>query len=206
MTRGRGVDGVRRSRDARQIRRRRRDLDESARLLSARQAFLVDGDIAEARTCAYPDSKDTVCIGGPGCQKGAIEINLYGLCRSPAGAENTEGVTRILVDDLVGDTQESLPGTHRRAFRDRSFRRPVKEDWHGRRMDIQRSQVDKAVVLYVLDRANRRQARWRWRLNPDKCRDALLADRLILPLDRLIWAREDQQCQEHTDCAKSKAS
>jgi hypothetical protein len=73
-------------------------------------------------------------------------------------------------------------------------------------MDIQRSQVDKAVVLYVLDRANGRHARWRWRLDPDKCGDALLADRLILLLDRLIWPRQDQQCQEDTDCAKSKAS
>jgi hypothetical protein len=73
-------------------------------------------------------------------------------------------------------------------------------------MDIQRSQVDKAVALHVLDRASGRHAQWRWRLDPDKCRDALLADRLILRLDQLIWPREDQQCHEDTDCAKSKAS
>jgi hypothetical protein len=73
-------------------------------------------------------------------------------------------------------------------------------------MDIQRSQVDKAVAFHILDRANGRHACWLWRLDPDKCRDALSADRLILHFDQLIWPRENQQCQEDTDCAKSKAS
>ena len=43
--------------------------------------------------------------------------------------------------------------------------------------------ADVAVALHVLDRANGRHARWLWRLDPDKCRDALLAARLILRLD-----------------------
>jgi fructose-1,6-bisphosphatase/sedoheptulose 1,7-bisphosphatase-like protein len=104
MTRGGGVDGVRRSCDARQIRPRLRDLDDSARRLSARQAFLVDGDIAEARTCAYPDGNDTICIGSKSSRENAIDIELHALHGSPAGAEGTEGGSRVLVDDLVGHT------------------------------------------------------------------------------------------------------
>ena len=104
MTRGGGVDGVRRSCNARQIRPRRRDLDDSARLLSARQAFLIDGDIAEARTCAYPDGKYTVCIGSKGSREDAIDIELHALHGTPAGAEGSEGGSRVLVDDLVGHT------------------------------------------------------------------------------------------------------
>ena len=73
-------------------------------------------------------------------------------------------------------------------------------------MNIQRTQVNVAVALHVLDRANGRHARWRWRLNPDKYRDALLAERLILLLARLIWPREHKQRQEETDRAKTKTS
>jgi hypothetical protein len=183
VTRGGGVDCVRRSCNARQIRPRRRDLDDSARLLSARQAFLIDGDIAEARACAYPHRNDTVYIGSKGSREDAIDIELHALHGTPAGAERSEGGSCVLVDDLVGHTQESLSSAHRRASQDRSFRRAVKGDWHGRRMDIQRSQVNKAVALDVLNRGNGRHARRLWRLDSDKCRDALLADRLILRLD-----------------------
>ena len=86
------------------MRRRRCDLDDSARLLSARQAFLIDGDIAEARICAYPYGNDAVHIGSKGSRECAIDIELHPLHGTPARAEGSEGGSCVLVDDLVGYT------------------------------------------------------------------------------------------------------
>ena len=118
MSRARGgVDGVRRARDTRQIRARISDLHDSAGVLSAGQANLLGSDIAEARARAYPDGKDAFRIGGQCCCKNPIEINLHALSCDPARGEYAKGGSCTCVSDLVGNTHESFPGAHRRAFR-----------------------------------------------------------------------------------------
>ena len=116
MTRGGRVDGVRRSCYACQW-ARRSNLDDSASVLSAGQTNLLDGEIAETRTRVYPADSDAVSISRKGSRRHAIEIELHGLSRSPAGADYPKGSSRIWVNELVSRTHESLPGTHRRAFR-----------------------------------------------------------------------------------------
>ena len=95
---------MRRPRDTRQIRARGSDLDDTAGILSAGQANLLDGNKAEARARVYPDGNSAVRTGGKGSRKAAIEIELHALCGGPAGAERPEGARRTLVDDLVSYT------------------------------------------------------------------------------------------------------
>ena len=118
MARGGGIDGVRRPRNTRQIRARGSDLHDSAGVLAARQANLLDGKNAEARARADIDGNGAVHTGGKGARENTVEIKLHALCRDPAGAEDPKGTSRnILVNDLSSYTQERLPRAHRRAFR-----------------------------------------------------------------------------------------
>src|SRR5438105_1936700 len=117
VTRGSGVDGVRRPRNARQIRARGSNLDDSAGVLSARQANLLEGVIAEARARGCHEGNSAVSTGGEGSARDAVDIELHALSRDPAGAERPEGGSRILVDHLVRYTHESLACTHCRSFR-----------------------------------------------------------------------------------------
>jgi hypothetical protein len=65
VSRGGGVDGVRRARNTRQIRAGVCDLDDSAGVLSAGQTNLLDGERAKARARAHPEGKDAVwCTSG----------------------------------------------------------------------------------------------------------------------------------------------
>ena len=67
------------------------------------------------------------------------------------------------------------------------------------RMNIQRSEVDEVVALHGLDRADwPDRVLWRGKRHPHKRGDGLLHDRFILRFGHFSWAREGQQCQEHT--------
>src|SRR5262249_12691148 len=101
----------------------RSNLDDSAGVLSAGQANLLDGEIAETGARVYLDRNNALCIGDRHSREDALEIVLHGLSRSPAGTEYPKGILRILADELVSCTHESLPGTYRCAFRTGSFRR-----------------------------------------------------------------------------------
>jgi len=178
-------------------------LDDSSGVFSARQANLFDGEIAEdsARARVYRDRNDAVWIGDRRCSKNAIEIDLHGLSRGPAGAERPKSVISIGVDDIVSYTHESLPGTHRCAFRTATApRQRAMRERRGRWMNIQRSHVDNAVDLHGPDRGHPHGfILWLGKRHPDKRGDALLRERFILLFDRFIWTRECQQRQEETD-------
>src|SRR4029077_19082797 len=101
VSRGRGVDGVRRPCNARQIRARGSDLDDSAGILSAGQTNLFDGDVAEARARVYPDGNLTVCTRSKGARKDAIQIELHAFSRGESGRECAKGASHVLVNDLM---------------------------------------------------------------------------------------------------------